>query len=166
MLQKHGAGSDVIPEVLSIEQPELITAIHREYVEAGAEIIYTNTFGVNRYKMEGTGYTVEQAVEAAVRAARKACGADTFAAIDIGPTGQLLEPMGTLSFEDAYSCFAEVAVQGEKSGADLAVIETMTDLYEVKAAVLAVKENTSLPVIVSMTFSEDGRTFSTRLLTR
>jgi len=160
MLQKHGAGSDVIPEVLSIEQPELITAIHREYVEAGAEIIYTNTFGVNRYKMEGTGYTVEQAVEAAVRAARKACGADTFAAIDIGPTGQLLEPMGTLSFEDAYSCFAEVAVQGEKSGADLAVIETMTDLYEVKAAVLAVKENTSLPVIVSMTFSEDGRTFT------
>lgn len=160
MLQKHGVGPGTVPEVLSIEQPELITAIHREYVEAGADIIYTNTFGVNKFKMEGTGYTAGQAADAAVKAAKAACGENTLVAIDLGPTGKLLEPMGTLSFEDAYSCFAEVAAQGEKSGADLAVIETMTDLYEVKAAVLAVKEKTSLPVIVSMTFGEDGRTFT------
>ncbi|MEE3362309.1 MAG: homocysteine S-methyltransferase family protein [Anaerovoracaceae bacterium] len=160
MLQRHGVEPGAVSEVLNIEQPDVITAIHREYVQAGADVIYTNTFGLNRYKMEKTGYGVAETADAAVKAARAACDKDTKVAIDMGPIGQLLEPMGTLSFEDAYDTFKEVCVQGEKSGADLAVIETMTDLYEVKAALLAVKENTDLPVMVSMTFQEDGRTFT------
>jgi 5-methyltetrahydrofolate--homocysteine methyltransferase len=160
MLQKYGAEPGSVGELLNIEKPDMITAIHREYVEAGADVVYTNTFGLNRYKLEGTGHSVAEVADAAVRAARAACDENTKVAIDMGPIGQLLEPMGTLSFEDAYETFREVCVQGEKSGADLAVIETMTDLYEVKAALLAVKENTDLPVMVSMTFQEDGRTFT------
>lgn len=160
MIQKYIADPGRVPELLSITHADEITKIQNEYASAGADILYTNTFGASKFKMEGTGVTAAEAVAASVENARRAGSDDTMVAVDIGPLGQLLEPMGTLTFEEAYDSFKEVAVQGEKSGADLAVIETMTDLYEVKAALLAVKENTSLPVIVSMTFGEDGRTFT------
>ncbi|MDO4860415.1 MAG: homocysteine S-methyltransferase family protein [Bacillota bacterium] len=160
MIQKSGADTSVLPEVLSVTDPETIISIHRQYVEAGSDIIYANTFGANRYKLEGTGYSVEEVVDAAVKNAKTAAGGKALTAVSMGPLGKMLEPLGNLPFEEAYECFKQIAVQGEKSGADIAVIETMTDLYEIKAAVLAVKENTKLPIFASMTFEETGRTFT------
>lgn len=159
-LQQSGLEPGASPDLLSITDPQLITSIHRRYVEAGSDIVYANTFGANRFKLEGCGYTPEEVVDSAVKAAKGACLENTMVALDVGPLGELLEPMGTLSFEDAYDAFRQVMIQGAASGADLIAIETMTDLYEVKAAVLAAKENTQLPVIVSMTFEESGRTFT------
>ena len=161
MLQKSGLPLGERPELLCLSAPQTITEIHRAYIEAGADIVYTNTFGANELKLEGTGETPERVIDAAVRAARKATeGTGAAVALDIGPLGELLEPAGTLSFERAWECYARMAKQGAASGADLVVLETMTDLYEVKAGILAVKENTDLPVIVSMTFEENGRTFT------
>lgn len=160
MLQAYGLEPGEPPALLAVTNPELITSIHRQYVEAGADILYANTFGTNRYKLEGYGYSPGQIIDSAIKAARAACKEDTLVALDVDPLGELLEPMGTLTFEEAYDAFCEVAKQGEASGADLIVIETMTDLYEVKAAVLAAKEQTNLPVMVSMTFEETGRTFT------
>ena len=160
MLQAYGLEPGEPPALLAVTNPELITSIHRQYVEAGADILYANTFGTNRYKLEGYGYSPGQIIDSAIKAARAACKEDTLVALDVDPLGELLEPMGTLTFEEAYDAFCEVVKQGEASGADLIVIETMTDLYEVKAAVLAVKEQTNLPVMVSMTFEETGRTFT------
>ncbi len=159
MLQAKGLKMGEIPEALNIEKPHLLTEIHAMYADAGADIIYANTFGANRYKLAHSGYTVQQAVSSAIANARAACrGKDTLVALDIGPIGQLLEPTGTLSFEEAYDIYKEVAVAG--SDCDLVVIETMTDLYEMKAALLAVKENTDKPVICTMTFEENHRTFT------
>ena len=161
MLQRAGLGGGERPEVLSITKPEKITAIHVAYLDAGAGLVYTNTFGANRLKLEGCGYTVEQVVRASVQNARAAAESrGGRVALDIGPLGELLEPAGTLSFEEAYEIFAEIVRAGAAAGADLVVIETMTDLYEVKAAVLAAKENSSLPIWTSMTFEESGRTFT------
>lgn len=161
MMQKRGLEPGEVPELMSITHPEVIRSIHRSYVEAGSDIIYANAFGANTYKLpEDCEYTLEEVIDAAVKVARSACNEDTKVALDVGPLGELLEPMGTLAFEDAYASFKRTMIQGEKSGADLIVIETMTDLYEVKAAVLAAKENTNLPVIVSMSFEESGRTFT------
>ena len=161
MLQKSGLPLGERPELLCLTAPEVITGIHREYIEAGAEVIYSNTFGANELKLEGTGHEVEEVIEAAVRVAKNAVkGTNAQVALDIGPLGELLEPAGTLTFEKAYECFARMVKVGEKSGAEVIVFETMTDLYEVKAAVLAARENTSLPVMVSMTFEENGRTFT------
>lgn len=160
MLQAYGLEPGEPPALLAVTNPELITSIHRQYVEAGADILYANTFGTNRYKLEGYGYSPGQIIDSAIKAARAACKEDTLVALDVDPLGELLEPMGTLTFEEAYDAFCEVVKQGEASGADLIVIETMTDLYEVKAAVLAAKEQTNLPVMVSMTFEERGRTFT------
>lgn len=161
MLQQSGLPLGERPELLCLSAPDMITNIHRAYAEAGAGMLYTNTFGANELKLAGTGYEPEEVIDAAVKAAKKAAeGTSTVVALDIGPLGELLEPAGTLPFERAYSCFARMAKQGEKSGADVIVLETMTDLYEVKAGILAVKENTSLPVMVSMTFEENGRTFT------
>lgn len=163
MLQSSGLETGVPPETLSMTQPELLTSIHKQYIEAGADVIYANTFGANRFKLRDCGYPVESIVDNAVRAAKAAreqCGSDTAIALDIGPLGELLEPIGTMRFEDAYEAFRQVMVQGAASGADWIVIETMTDLYEVKAAVLAARENTNLPVMVSMSFEETGRTFT------
>ncbi len=161
MLQRAGLGGGERPEVLSITKPEKITAIHAAYLDAGAGLVYTNTFGANRLKLEGCGYTVEQVVRASVQNARAAAESrGGRVALDIGPLGELLEPAGTLSFEEAYEIFAEIVRAGAAAGADLVVIETMTDLYEVKAAVLAAKENSSLPIWTSMTFEESGRTFT------
>ena len=161
MLQQKGMALGTIPETLNITKPEWITDIHRRYIEAGSQIIYANTFGANRYKMADSGYRVSELIEVAVRNAREAAeGTETLVALDIGPIGQLLEPTGALSFEEAYDIFSEMVKCGYAAGADLIVIETMTDLYETKAAVLAAKENSSLPVFVTMTFEENKRTFT------
>ena len=145
------------PDLLNLTHPADIQAIQHRYVEAGSDCITTNTFGSNRLKLEGTGATVAE-VYAAAAAIARAAGAPLVAG-DIGPTGQLLEPMGTLAFEDAYDIFAEQARAAEAAGCDLIVVETMTDLREIKAAVLAAVESTSLPVFATMSFGEDGRTF-------
>ena len=158
VLQQRGLPPGGTPELLAVERPELIREIHREYVEAGSRIVYTDTFGANARKLAGTGRSVREVIGAAVRAAREAAGEDALVALDIGPLGELLEPLGTLTFERAWELFREMAEAG--AGADLAVIETMTDLYEAKAALLAVKESTDLPVFVTMSFDEGGRTFT------
>ncbi len=159
MLQAAGLPAGMLPEQWNLSAPEKITAIHKQYMDAGSQVIYTNTFGANRCKLSGKA-EVSLVVETAVKAARAAAeGTETLVALDCGPIGQLLEPMGTLTFEEAYDIFKEIMLAGEKAGADLVVIETMSDLYEVKAAVLAAKENTLLPVWVTMTFEASGRTF-------
>ena len=161
MLQSFGLKPGQLPELLNIEQPRLIEGVHRAYIEAGSQILYANTFGANPRKLLRSGHTVEEVIFAGVAAARRAAGnADVQVALDIGPLGELLQPMGTLAFEDAVSAFARMAKAGEKAGCDLAVIETMTDLQEARAALLAVKENTSLPVLVTMSFEANGRTFT------
>ena len=161
MLQASGLKLGERPEVLCITEPETIIDIHKQYINAGSDIVYANTFGGNAHKLEGTGHSVNEVITAAVKVAKKACeGTEALAALDIGPIGELLEPSGTLKFEEAYEIFKEMLVSGEKAGADLVVFETMTDLYEVKAAVLAAKENTKLPIFVTMTFEENGRTFT------
>lgn len=161
MLQRHGLKLGEIPELLAITNPELLTNIHRQYIEAGTEIVYANTFGANRRKMQKTPYTVADVVPAAIAAAKKACiGTSARVALDIGPLGELLEPMGTLPFETAVDMFAEIVDAGVNAGADLICIETMTDLYEAKAALLAAKEHSTLPVWVTMSFDATGRTFT------
>lgn len=159
MLQAKGMTLGTIPETLSITKPEWILEIHKAYIAAGSDMIYTNTFGANAYKLKESGYSVKDIVEASVSLARQACeGTDVLVALDLGPIGQLLEPTGTLTFEQAYEYYKEQILAG--SGADLIVLETQTDLYELKAAVLAAKENSGLPVICSMTFEKNHRTFT------
>ena len=161
VLQQRGLPPGGKPELLNFTRPDLLRSIYREYIEAGSQIICANTFGANALKLAGTGYSVDQVVSAAVSVAKDAAaGADVKVSLDLGPLGELLEPLGTLPFERAYEYFKEVAAAGEKAGADLVSIETMTDLYEAKAALLAVKENTSLPVFVTMSFEQNGRTFT------
>ncbi len=151
-----------LPEELNLTNPDLICRIHTEYLDAGATVILTNTFGASRLQLAEYGYDTKKVVRAAVDIAKKAISPykGKYVALDIGPTGRLMEPMGTLTFDDAYEAFAEMAREGEKAGADLVVIETMSDLYELKAALLAVKENTGLPVIASATFQDNNRTLS------
>lgn len=145
------------PDLLNLTHPDEVAAIQRRYVEAGAQCVTTNTFGSNRLKLEGAGATVAEVYAAAAQVAR-AAGAPLVAG-DIGPTGALLAPLGSLSFDDAYDIFAEQARAAEAAGCDLIVVETMTDLLEAKAAVLAAVEQTALPVFSTMSFGEDGRTF-------
>ena len=161
MLQQSGIAPGRWPDTLSLTHPEVVENIHRAYVASGADVIYTNTFGANRKKLAGSGYTVEEVVRASVECARRAANnTDVRVALDVGPIGAMLEPNGTLAFEEAIDIFEEITSAGAKYGADLIVFETMTDLYELKAAVLAAKETTSLPVWCSMTFEENGRTFT------
>ena len=161
LLQQNGLKPGMQPEEMNLTAGEAVTAIHRTYVEAGSRIIYTNTFGANAHKLAPTGLSPEDVIPAAVKLAKAAThGTDALVALDIGPLGELLEPMGSLTFEEAYALFAQMAKAGAAAGADLAVIETMTDLYEAKAALLAVKENTQLPVLVTMSFEATGRTFT------
>ena len=148
-----------LPEVYNITEPERIIAAQKQFVAVGSDIIYANTFGANRHKMAKSGYSVQELISAGIACARKACaGTDTKVALDIGPIGQLLEPLGTLTFEEAYDIFREEVLAGQD--ADLIVIETMTDLYETKAALLAAKENSDKPVICTMTFEPNLRTFT------
>ena len=159
MLQKGGMPVGALPEVYNITEPERIIAAQKQFVAVGSDIIYANTFGANRHKMAKSGYSVQELISAGIACARKACaGTDTKVALDIGPIGQLLEPLGTLTFEEAYDIFREEVLAGQD--ADLIVIETMTDLYETKAALLAAKENSDKPVICTMTFEPNLRTFT------
>jgi 5-methyltetrahydrofolate--homocysteine methyltransferase len=161
MLQSRGLKIGELPEKLNIESPEIIVEIHKKYIEAGSKIITTNTFGANELKLKNSGYTVEEIIHRAVKNAKEAIdGKDVYIALDIGPIGELLEPMGTLGFEDAYNIFKDQVIQGVKNGVDLILIETMTDLYEAKAAILAAKENSDLPVFCTMSFEKDKRTFT------
>lgn len=160
-LQARGLQPGQKPELAALEMPDVLTAIHTDYANAGADILLANTFGANAKKLAGCGHTVEDVVTASIACARKA--ADTtgaLVALDIGPLGELLVPAGTLSFEDAYAEFAQVIRAGTAAGADLVFLETMTDLYELKAAILAAKENCTLPVFTSMSFESRGRTFT------
>ena len=159
MLQQKGMELGVVPETLNITKPEWIVDIHGQYINAGSDVVYANTFGANRYKMKDTGYTVEELISAAIKNAKTAAkDTNALVALDVGPIGQLLEPTGSLSFEEAYDIFKEEILAAKD--ADLVVIETMTDLMEIKAAVLAAKENSTLPVITTMTFEENMRTFT------
>lgn len=159
MLQAKGMKIGAVPELLNLDNPEWIIDIHRQYIEAGANVIYANTFGANSYKLKNTGKSVTEIIKAAIANAKKACeGTDTLVALDIGPIGQLLEPTGTLKFEEAYEIYKEQLTAGKE--ADLVVFETQTDLYELKAAVLAAKENTDLPIVCTMTFEKNHRTFT------
>ena len=166
MLQKHGMKGGEIPELLNITNPSLIEKIHTEYLDAGADIITTNTFGANPLKADEIGGSVEllaaEGIAIAKRCAEKFSTPEKprFTAFDIGPTGRLLEPLGELSFDDCYESFKRMAVTAEKSGADLVIIETMSDTLEAKAAVLAVKENTKLPIFCTMTYDEAGKTLT------
>ena len=161
MLQQSGVSLGKVPEELNIREPDVILDIHRQYIEAGADVIYANTFSANRYKLRDSAYSVCELVTAGIQNARRAAaGTGCRVALDIGPIGQLLEPNGNLSFEEAYDIFREMLLAGEAAGADLVVFETMTDLLEVKAAVLAARECTKLPVWCTMTFEENGRTFT------
>lgn len=155
MLQKKGLPVGLEPEYFNLSHPEVVTEIHAAYVAAGADVITTNTFQANRTKLEAD--KLPEIITAAVQLAKAA--SPKFVAYDMGPIGQLMAPMGTLSFDTAYEMFTEQVVVAEKAGADVVVLETMSDLLETKAAVLAVKENTTLPIFCTMTFQEDGRTF-------
>jgi len=168
MLQKFGLKPGDKPDLMNITAPEAVENIHKMYIEAGSDIICTNTFGSNALNLKDTGYTVEQIITAAVGNAKRAvdscankarhCSA-TKVALDIGSTGQLLEPVGDLEPERAYELFKEMATAGEKAGADFVAIETMSDIEEVKTAMTAVKENTKLPMLVTMTFEKSGFTY-------
>ncbi len=160
MLQKRGLALGQNPEILNITNSELIQSIHKEYIDSGSNIIYANTFGANRHKLENFEETVDEVIAKALENAKVHKKNDTIIALDVGPIGELLEPAGALTFDEAYDIFKEVVIAGKKHGANLIVFETMTDLYEVKAAVLAAKENTDLPIFVTMTFEGDGRTFT------
>lgn len=159
MLQARGLKTGEIPELLSLAEPQLIIDIHKEYINAGADVIYACTFGANSYKLSGCGHSTEEVISAAIKNAKKAAeGTDTLVALDIGPIGRLMEPNGDMSFDMAYEYYKEQVIAG--SEADLIVFETMTDLSELKAAVLAAKENSDLPIVCTMTFEQNHRTFT------
>ncbi|MEQ7215866.1 homocysteine S-methyltransferase family protein [Enterococcus asini] len=155
MLQEKGLAAGMQPEYFNLTHPEVVTEIHRQYVAAGADIITANTFQANGHKIPKV--ELPKIITAAVKLAKDS-GA-RFVAYDMGPIGALLAPLGTLSFDEAYKLFAQQARLAERAGADLVVLETVSDLLEAKAAILAIKENTDLPVFVTMTYQADGRTF-------
>ncbi len=155
MLQDGILKTGELPEILNIKNPDIITDIHKKYVDAGADVVTANTFGANRKKLKESGYSVGEVIASGIKCAKKS-GAK-FVALDIGPIGALLKPLGTMSFDEAYDIFKEQVLAS--NGADFVIIETMSDMLEAKAALLAVKENSDLPVFVTMTFAEDKRTF-------
>ena len=162
LLQERGLGPGELPETWNLIHPDVIRDIHRSYIEAGSDIVLTNTFGANALKFHDDGCSLEEIVKKGVENVKRAAeeakvGRTVYTALDMGPTGKLLKPMGDLDFETAYEAFKEVAIWGEEAGADLIHIETMSDTYELKAAVLAAKENTSLPVFATAIFDERGK---------
>lgn len=159
MLQAQGLQPGELPELWNFSHADIIQRVHEAYLDAGANIIKTNTFGANRLKFAGTDIKTEEVVGAAVRIAKASCAGreKTFVALDLGPTGKLLAPYGDLPFEEAVDIYAEIVRCGRDAGADLILIETMSDTYEAKAALLAAKENSDLPVVVTMTFDENGK---------
>lgn len=156
LLQERGLKAGELPEQWNLDNPQPVIDIHRAYAEAGADIILANTFGANRFKFDNS----DEIIRAGIENARKGImlsGRNAYVALDIGPTGKLLKPMGTLDFEEAVSVFADIVKSGVKAGTDLILIETMSDTYELKAAVLAAKENSDLPVIATVIFGENGK---------
>ena len=161
-LQDKGLPAGASPELFMMEHGEIIEDVHAAYIDSGSDIIYTNTFGANAKKLCKSQYTVEEVITRAVQLAKSAAKRrnGVQVALDIGPIGELLEPNGYLPFEEAYELYRQQVVAGEQAGADLVIFETMSDLYEVKAAILAAKEHTQLPVFVTMSFEADHRTFT------
>ena len=155
MLQARGLKAGAFPETYNLTHPDIVLSVHKAYVEAGADVVTANTFGANPFKMKGidVGEIIRSGVSIAKRSGAKKV------ALDVSSHGVLLEPNGTLSFDEAYENYAFIMKTGAAAGADLILIETMSDLLEAKCALLAAKENTSLPVYVTMTYMEDGRTF-------
>ena len=161
MLQAAGLKLGARPEELNITDPALIEGIHGQYAAAGSRIVNANTFGASAHKLAGSAYTLEQIITAGIANCKRACAPyGALTALDVGPLGELLEPSGTLAFEDAVAEYARIVKAGEAAGADLIFFETYTDLYELKAALLAAKENTHLPILASMSFEAGGRTFT------
>ena len=161
MLQASGLKLGAKPEELNITDPELIRSIHAKYAAAGSRIVNANTFGASAHKLAGSPYSLEQIITAGIENCRSACAPyGALTALDVGPLGELLEPNGTLAFEDAVAEYGRIVRAGAAAGADLIFFETFTDLYELKAALLAAKENSTLPVLASMSFEMGGRTFT------
>ena len=161
MLQAAGLKLGARPEELNITDPALIEGIHAQYAAAGSRIVNANTFGASAHKLAGSAYTLEQIITAGIENCKRACAPySALTALDVGPLGELLEPSGTLAFEDAVAEYARIVKAGEAAGADLIFFETYTYLYELKAALLAAKENTCLPILASMSFEAGGRTFT------
>ena len=156
MLQEMTGQMPRCPEDVNIDDPDTVVAIHAKYAQAGADFLTTNTFGANAIKFKESKYTLEQVIRAAIANAKKA-GANCRIAFDMGPTGKLMQPMGDLDFDTAYTCFKEAAMLAQKHGADCVIVETMSDLYEIKAAILAVTENTDLDCYATVTLEENGR---------
>ena len=161
-LQKRGVSKRDCPDYLSIKEPELIVQIHREYVNAGADIIETNTFGANRIKLSSYGLQdmTREINIASARIAREVAGNKVLVAGSMGPLGKLIIPLGELDFEDVYEAFREQAMALEEGGVDFLLIETMIDVQEARIGVMAAKENTNLPVACSMTYTDEMRTVS------
>lgn len=167
-LQNHGLQVGEIPELLNITHSEILIQMHREYLEGGTNILLANTFGAHSQKLSPSGYTTDEVIGAGIANAREAIAQyekenpskPHFVSLDVGPLGRIMEPFGDLSFEEAYGLFKEIVDAGVKAGVDLITIETMSDLYELKAAILAAKENASLPVFVTAVFEENGRMLS------
>lgn len=167
LLQERGLKTGEIPETWNILHPEIIKQIHKEYLLAGSNIISANTFGVNAFKCKSLEYSVDELVSAGIRLTKEAISevrtelsdmeTPLYSALDIGSIGKLLKPFGEITFDEAYNTFQEIVVAGDKAGADLILIETVSDSYEIKAAVLAAKENSRLPIIVTMIFDENGK---------
>ena len=161
MLQAAGLKLGARPEELNLTDPALIEGIHAQYAAAGSRIINANTFGASAHKLAGSAYTLEEVIAAGIANCKRACAPyGALAALDVGPLGELLEPNGTLAFEDAVAEFGRIVRAGAAAGADLIFFETFTDLYELKAALLAAKENSTLPILASMSFEAGGRTFT------
>jgi 5-methyltetrahydrofolate--homocysteine methyltransferase len=162
MLQKRGLKPGSKPVLMNMTAPDTVREVHSLYIEAGSDIICTNTFGANKFELEGTGYSQDEVITAAVDVAKQAvasAGANTKIALNIGPLGQFIEPLGDLEPDQAVEAFAQQAIAGQKAGADLVAIETMSELSEMKAAMKAVRENTNLPIFATMTFDVNGYTF-------
>lgn len=167
LLQERGLKAGEVPETWNILHPEIIQQIHKEYLLAGSNVVSANTFGVNSFKCKDLDYGVDELVDAGVRLVRNAMDEvraqgngeahPMYCALDIGSLGKLLKPLGEISFDEAYEAFREISVAGERAGADLILIETVSDSYEIKAAVLAARENTNLPIVVTMIFDEGGK---------
>ncbi len=160
ILLRKGLKAGQRPDIMNMLAPEAVLEIQRSYYEAGSDILLTNTLGANAVALKDTGYTVEEIIRAGVSIAREAGMGQTLTALDIGPIGEFIAPFGSLTFDESYELYRRQAVAGEAAGADLVAIETMSDLLELKAVMLAVKENTKLPVFAMMTFDKSGRTFT------
>ncbi len=158
-LQARGLQPGEITESWNFTHPDIVEAVHKAYYDAGSNFVKTNTFGANPIKLAGSGLDCKETIEAAVEIAKRAADGreQKYIALNLGPTGKLLAPYGDLPFEKAVASYAEMVRYGAAAGADVILIETMSDTYELKAAILAAKENCDLPIFVTMTFDEDGK---------